>query len=116
GGGRGGGGGGGGRSGGRRGIGVRGGGGRLRAPAASVRRAQRAAGGRRSERLLGVAFGLLARDQLVAFGGDLAHAAQHSAGAGRDQATDDDVLLEPLEGVCLAVDGSIGQDAGSLLE
>src|SRR6185436_595731 len=46
----------------------------------------------------------------------LADAAQHAASAGRDQAADDDVLLEALEGVDLAVDGGLGQHARGLLE
>ena len=38
------------------------------------------------------------------------------AGAGRDELTDDDVLLEPHELVALAVQGSLGQHSGGLLE
>src|SRR5690606_17562800 len=38
------------------------------------------------------------------------------AGARRDQAADDDVFLQAFQRVLLAVDGSLGQDAGGLLE
>ena len=40
----------------------------------------------------------------------------HAAGAGRDQAADDDVLLQAFQRVDLAGDGRLGQDAGGLLE
>src|ERR1044071_2011390 len=59
---------------------------------------------------------LLFHDQVVAMrrdGTDLVH---DSAGAGRDQAADDDVLLEAVERIRLAVDGSFGKDARRLLE
>src|SRR5690606_7613299 len=38
------------------------------------------------------------------------------AGAGRDQAADDDVLLEAAQGVAGASDGGLGEHAGGLLE
>ena len=42
--------------------------------------------------------------------------AQHAAGAGRDETADDDVLLQALERVDLAVDGGVGEHARGLLE
>ena len=69
----------------------------------------RAAAGRR------LALALL-EDQLVAVRGDLADAADRAAGAGRDQPADDDVLLEALERVDLALDRRLGEHAGGLLE
>src|SRR5262245_21533256 len=64
----------------------------------------------------GVGLGLFLGDQLVAFGGNLANAPQHAAGARRDQATNDDILLEAFEQVGLAVHRGLGQHARGLLE
>jgi hypothetical protein len=56
----------------------------------------------------GVLLALL-EDQRIAFDRDLAQEVHHGAGAGRDQAADDDVLLQPVEGVGLAVEGGLGK-------
>ena len=56
------------------------------------------------------------RHLAVALGGDRPEAVHHAAGARRDQAADDDVLLEPLQVVDLAGDRRLGQDPGGLLE
>src|SRR5580765_4954652 len=58
----------------------------------------------------------LFQDERVTFDGDLAQAVHHRAGAGRDQTTDNDVLLEPVERIGLAVDGGFGEHARGLLE
>ena len=47
---------------------------------------------------------------------DLHIAVALHAGAGGDQLTDDDVLLQADEVVHLALDGGVGEDAGGLLE
>ena len=59
---------------------------------------------------------LLLKDQLVAVGRYGLDLGVHRAGAGRDQAADDDVLLEAFERIDLAVDRRLGEDAGGLLE
>ena len=77
---------------------------------------------RRGCRCLGLGRGLgrillaFLEDERVALGGDLAQAVHHGAGAGRDQAADDDVLLEPVERIRLAVDSGLGEHARRLLE
>src|SRR5437879_3244084 len=58
----------------------------------------------------------LLENQRVALTGDLAQPVHHGAGPGRDQAADDDVLLEALERVDLAVDCGLGEHARGLLE
>src|ERR1044071_742057 len=58
----------------------------------------------------------LLEDERVALGRDLAQAVHHRTGAGRDQAADDDVLLEAVERVDLAVDRGLGEHARGLLE
>src|SRR6201988_2896679 len=58
----------------------------------------------------------LVEDQLVALHGDFADLGHRGAGAGRDQSADNDVLLEALERIDLAVDGGFGEHAGGLLE
>src|SRR5215831_14260019 len=72
--------------------------------------------GCRERCLFGLELRLLLGDQLVPLGSLLAQAAQHAARACRNEPSDDDVLLEPLEGVGLTVDGGVGQHAGGLLE
>src|SRR5262245_12769114 len=72
-------------------------------------------------RLRGSRFGCglflaLLEDECVALAGDLAQPVHHGAGAGRDQAADDDVLLEAFERVDLAVDRCFGEHARGLLE
>src|SRR5262249_26683738 len=62
---------------------------------------------RRLRSLRGSRFGCglllaLLEDERVALAGDLAQPVHHGAGAGRDQAADDDVLLEAFERVDLA--------------
>ena len=47
---------------------------------------------------------LLLEDQLVAMGSDGLDLSGHGTGTSRDQAADDHVLLEALEGIDLAVD------------
>src|SRR5262245_28568581 len=76
---------------------------------------------RRLRRLRGSRFGCglllaLLEDERIALAGDLAQAVHHGAGAGRDQAADDDVLLEAFERVDLAVDRGFGEHARGLLE
>src|SRR5438552_3260026 len=68
---------------------------------------------RRHDRRLFLA---LVEDQLVALDGDFADLGHRGAGAGRDQPADNDVLLEALQRVHLAVDGGFGEHAGGLLE
>src|SRR5580704_1748822 len=58
----------------------------------------------------------LGEDEGVAFDRDFADFVHHRAGAGRDQPTYDDVLLETVERIGLAVDRSFGEHAGRLLE
>src|SRR5690606_16208119 len=58
----------------------------------------------------------LGREGLVALGGDALQAAQVGARARRDEPADDDVLLQALEGVDLALDRGLGQHARRLLE
>src|SRR5262249_40574018 len=69
---------------------------------------------------LGRSFGriLLAffENERITLGRDFAQAIHHRTGAGRDQAAHDDVLLESVERVSLAVDGSLGEHARRLLE
>jgi hypothetical protein len=60
-------------------------------------------------------FALFLDDQLVALDGDLTEAREHAARAGRDQTADDDVFLEAIEGVDLALRCGIGEDAGGFL-
>src|SRR5262245_16069938 len=76
---------------------------------------------RRLRRLRGSGFGggfllALLEDERVALAGDLAQPVHHGAGARRDQAADDDVLLEAFERVDLAVDRGFGEHARGLLE
>uniref|UniRef100_A0A0N4ZE76 DUF4157 domain-containing protein n=1 Tax=Parastrongyloides trichosuri TaxID=131310 RepID=A0A0N4ZE76_PARTI len=56
------------------------------------------------------------RQGLVALGGDALQVAQVGAGAGRDQAADDDVFLETLQHVHLAVNSRFGKHASGFLE
>src|SRR3989304_4430164 len=58
----------------------------------------------------------LLHDQLVALGGVHAHLAHGRARARRDQPADNDVLLEPVERIALAVDRGLGEHARGLLE
>src|SRR6266508_112213 len=55
-------------------------------------------------------------DERVALAGDLAQPVHHGAGSRRDQAADDDVLLEAFERVDLAVDRGLGEHPRGLLE
>src|SRR5262244_4650174 len=76
---------------------------------------------RRLRRLRGGGFGggfllALLEDERVAFAGDLAQPVHHGAGARRNKATDDDVLLEALERVDLSVDRSLSEHPRRLLE
>src|SRR5712671_1567912 len=62
---------------------------------------------------------LLGRDRrelTIALGGDLAQMRDDAAGPGGDQASDDDVLLQPLQVVDPAGDRRLCEDAGRLLE
>ena len=59
---------------------------------------------------------LLLGDQVIPLGGDVAQLAQVTAGACRDESADDDVLLEAVERVVLAIDGGIGENARRFLE
>src|SRR5690606_10640977 len=54
--------------------------------------------------------------QLVAFAGDALDLVHVRTRTGRDQATDDDVLLEAVQRIDLAADGGFGEDAGRFLE
>ena len=56
------------------------------------------------------------QDQLVAVRRHLADAGDHAARARRDQAPDDDVLLEALQRIDLALDRRFREDARRLLE
>src|SRR5260370_27983647 len=58
----------------------------------------------------------LFENERVTLAGDLAQAVHHGAGPGRDQAAHDDVLLEALERVDLAVDRGLGQHPRGFLE
>src|SRR6185369_13153524 len=58
----------------------------------------------------------LVEDQLVALDRDFADLGHRSAGARRDQPTDNDVLLEAFQRIHLAVDSGFGEHAGGLLE
>src|SRR5262245_621354 len=58
----------------------------------------------------------LGLDGLVAFGGDAPDPRDGAAGAGRNKPSDDDVLLQALERIDLAVDGGFGEHARGLLE
>src|SRR5580658_10324162 len=69
----------------------------------------------RRDRLV-LAVGAGRQDGAVALGGDRLEAVHDSAGARRDQAADDDVLLEALQGVDAAGNGRLGQYARGLLE
>src|SRR3712207_9071848 len=59
---------------------------------------------------------LLLQDQVVAALGHALDLRDHRAGARRDERAHDHVLLQALEGVDLAVDRRLGEDAGGLLE
>src|SRR5215211_3137391 len=69
---------------------------------------------------LGRLFGGLAlalfKDERIALDGNLAQLVHLCAGAGRDQPADDDILLETVERIRLAVDGGFGEHARGLLE
>jgi hypothetical protein len=67
-------------------------------------------------RLWQLRLGLFLEDQLVALVRHLAQAREHAAGAGRDQAADDDVFLEAIKGVDLALGCGIGEDPRRFLE
>ena len=69
----------------------------------------------RRDRLV-LAVGAGGQDGAVALGGDRLQPVHHAAGARRDQAADDDVLLEALQRVDPARDGRLGQHARGLLE
>src|SRR5690606_34513701 len=58
----------------------------------------------------------LGQNELVAVGGDVPQPAHRGARAGRDQTADDDVLLEAVEAVDLALHGGFGEHARRLLE
>src|SRR6185437_5415505 len=58
----------------------------------------------------------LVEDELIALGGNLTQLVHHRAGSRRDQAADDDVFLEAVERIDLAVDGRLGKHARGLLE
>src|SRR6185295_4987403 len=58
----------------------------------------------------------LLEDQLVAVAGNRADTGDRAASARRDEPADDDVLLEALERIDLALDRRLGEDAGGLLE
>src|SRR5918994_278730 len=74
-------------------------------------------GRRRQLADLSVGFGaLLLQDQLVAMSRDGLDLRVQRTGAGWDQAADDHVFLQALEGVHLAVDRRLREDAGGLLE
>src|SRR5207248_688570 len=76
------------------------------------------AGGERRRCRLGGSL-LLGRDRrelTIALGGDLAQMRDDAAGPGGDQASDDDVLLQPLQVVDTAGDRRLCEDAGCLLE
>src|SRR5262249_60201407 len=77
------------------------------------RQGGRLLGGRGRLRLLLLA---LLENERVALDRDLAQAVHQRTRAGRDQAADDDVLLETVERVDLAVDRRLGEHARRLLE
>src|SRR5579883_273250 len=84
-------------------------------PAKLLRRRQRCG--------LGGAFGLdrrlllaLSENERIALDRDFADLVHHGAGAGRDQPADNDVFLEPVERIGLAIDCSFGEHARRLLE
>src|SRR5215510_9772202 len=58
----------------------------------------------------------LVEDQLVALDGDFADLGHRGAGARRDQPADNDILLEALQRIDLAVDRGFREDARGLLE
>src|SRR5580693_8785311 len=58
----------------------------------------------------------LGENERVAFDRDFADLVHHGAGAGGDQPADDDVLLEAVERIGLAVDRGLGEHARRLLE
>src|SRR6516164_6622321 len=58
----------------------------------------------------------LLQDERIALARDLTQGVHRGAGTGGDQTADDDVLLESLERVDLAVDGGFGEHARGLLE
>ena len=64
------------------------------------------------------AFGFwhIGQNLFVAFSGETFHLVHECAGSRRDQAADDDVLLEAVQAVHLAVDGGIGEDTRRFLE
>src|SRR6202140_4200280 len=70
-------------------------------------------GGFGPERRLLLALG---ENERVAFDGDFADPVHHRACSRRDQPADDDVLLEAIERVGLAVDRGLGEHARRLLE
>ena len=75
-----------------------------------------AAGSAAASALTAASFSRSARMSASRLIGDFAQLVHHGAGAGRDQAADDDVLLQAVERVGLAVDGGLGEHAGRLLE
>src|SRR5208282_2651735 len=79
-------------------------------------RQRRRLSGSRSRGLRGRLLLALGEDELVALDGDLAQPVHHGAGPGRDQAADNDVLLETVERVGLAAHRSFGEHARRLLE
>src|SRR6516164_1821554 len=83
---------------------------------ALLRCGQRRLLGRRSRSLGGSFLLALLEDERVAFASNLAQAVHHRAGAGRDETTDDDVLLEAFERIDLAIDGGLSEDTRRLLE
>src|SRR5262245_22671011 len=70
----------------------------------------------RGSRLGGCFLLALLEDERVALARDLAQPVHHGAGSRRDQAADDDVLLEAFERIHLAVDRGLGEHARGLLE
>src|SRR6266478_4112153 len=71
------------------------------------------------DRLLGSLERLLrafVQNKLIALGRDFAQLAHHGAGSGRDQPPDDDVLLQAVQRIDLAVDRRLGENPGGLLE
>ena len=49
-------------------------------------------------------------------GSDAAQLTDHAAGAGRDEPSDDHILLQPIESIDLAVESGFGKNAGCFLE
>src|SRR5580698_5923443 len=72
-------------------------------------------GGGRQLRRVG-SFRLLGENQRVAHRRDAAQLGHRRAGAGGNEASDDDVLFQAFQRVDFAVDGRLGEDAGRLLE